>query len=84
MTKRRTVTFLTLLIILLGISACGNRTEDPDGGTGDGADTQAAQMEQAAQMGQIGQAEQAAQMEQIERTEQAAQAQQADTTSRCV
>ena len=81
MTKRRTVTFLTLLIILLGISACGNRTEDPDGGTGDGADTQAAQMEQAAQMGQIGQAEQAAQMEQIERTEQAAQAQQADTTS---
>lgn len=49
MTKRRTVTFLTLLIIILGISACGSRTEDPDGGTGDGADTQAAQMEQAAQ-----------------------------------
>lgn len=43
MTKRRTVTFLTLLIIILGISACGSRTEDPDGGTGDGADTQAAQ-----------------------------------------
>ena len=49
MTKRRTVTFLTLLIIILGISACGSRTEDPDGGTGDGADIQAAQMEQAAQ-----------------------------------
>ena len=31
---------MTLLIILLGISACGSRTEDPDGGAGDGADTQ--------------------------------------------
>ena len=56
MTKGRMVIFLTLLIITLGITACGNRTEGPDGSTGDSADTQ------AAQTGQIGQTEQSTQI----------------------
>ncbi|WP_455620285.1 flavodoxin [Eisenbergiella sp.] len=93
MTKGRMVIFLTLLIITLGITACGNRTEGPDGGTGDGADTQAAQTgqigqteqntqtEQSTQTEQNTQTEQDAQPEQTKWSEQAAQAQQADTTS---
>lgn len=87
MTKGRMVIFLTLLIIMLGITACGNRTEGPDGGTGDSADTQAAQTgqigqtEQSTQMEQNTQTEQDAQTKQTERSEQAEQAQQADTMS---
>ena len=64
------VIFFFFLIITLGITACGNRTEGPDGSTGDSADTQ------AAQTGQIGQTEQSTQTEQNTQTEQDAQTEQ--------